>query len=216
MTKSLLIAGTDTDIGKTVFAAGLVAFLRGRYWKPIQAGLNGETDKETVTRLSGINVEHILPETYRLTTPCSPHCAAEIDKLEIDANALRAQHDQIQNTTDSGPLIIEAAGGLLVPITRQLLQIDMYANWHIPIVLCASTRLGTINHTLLSIEALRRRQMRLIGIAFIGDEVEDSEKTICAMGNANHLGRLPHLNPLNTETLKSAFAANFSREAFDL
>lgn len=214
MTAALLISGTDTGIGKTVFCAGLLTLLGGSYWKPIQAGLEGETDKNSVACLSGRDPENILPEAYRLTTPCSPHRAAEIDNLELDVKALRNKFDLHQSSLQADPLIIEPAGGLLVPITRQVLQIDMYASWNVPVVLCTTTRLGTINHTLLSIEALNRRNIQLIGVAFIGDANEDSEHTICTMGKTKHLGRLPYLEPLNATTLKNAFAENFSRETF--
>ena len=106
--------------------------------------------------------------------------------------------------------MIEVAGGLLVPLTRRLLQIELFAEWKLPVVLCASTRLGTINHTLLSIEALKRRAIPMLGIAFVGDENVDTERTIAAFGAVKHLGRLPRLDPLDGTTLRNAFAANFS------
>lgn len=202
MTASIVIAGTDTDIGKTVFAAALTAALHGRYWKPIQAGLSGETDSATVARLGALASGRIIPEVYRLNTPASPHVAAERDGVKIDLDALRPPGS-------GDPLIIELAGGLAVPLTRRALQIDVVARWKLPVVLCAATRLGTINHSLLSIEALKRRAIPLLGVAFIGDANADSETTICEMGGVRRLGRLPRLDPLTTETLRSAFAANF-------
>ncbi|WP_316229570.1 dethiobiotin synthase [Bradyrhizobium sp. SZCCHNR1070] len=201
MTQCLIVTGTDTGIGKTVFSAGLAGALHGYYWKPVQSGLDGETDSDTVRRLSGLAAERILPERYRLLTPASPHLAAEIDGVTIDP-------DRLEPPAAPAPLVIEGAGGLMVPLTRELTYIDLFAHWRAPLVLCARTTLGTINHTLLSIEAIRARNIGLIGVAFIGDENADSEQTIVAMGRTRHLGRLPHLPHLTAETLRTAFAAH--------
>jgi dethiobiotin synthetase len=203
MTTRIVVAGTDTDVGKTVFAAALTHALDGYYWKPVQAGLAGETDSQTVRRLSGLKASRILLETYRLQTAASPHVAAEQDDIEIEP-------EQLQPLRYPTPLVIEAAGGLAVPLTRKLLQIDLFAQWKLPVVLCASTRLGTINHSLLSIEALKRRDIAIIGIAFIGDENADTERTIAAFGDIKRLGRLPRLEKLDGESLRNAFATNFS------
>jgi dethiobiotin synthetase len=202
MTPRFVVAGTDTDVGKTVFAAALVAGLDGYYWKPVQCGLAGETDSEIVRRLSGVPESRILPEVYRLGTPASPHLAAERDGIEIDVERLMLPHTE-------RPLVVEPAGGLMVPLTRRFLQIDLIARWGIPVILCAATRLGTINHSLLSIEALRRRAIPLHGIAFTGEEQVDTERTIAEMGAVRRLGRLPHLDPLNAASLRAAFAAHF-------
>lgn len=202
MSFQVVIAGTDTDIGKTIFAAGLTAALDGCYWKPIQAGLDGETDAQCVKRLSNLDSSRILAEAYRLKTPSSPHRAAELDGIEIDVEKLRPP-------ATSRPLIIELAGGLAVPLTRRDLQIDVVARWKLPVILCASTRLGTINHSLLSIQALKQRGIPILGVAFIGDENGDSQKTICAFGGVKMLGRLPHLEPLTADTLQMAFSAAF-------
>lgn len=203
MSVDIVIAGTDTDVGKTVFAAALVHALNGAYWKPVQAGLDrGETDSDIVLRLSGCRRDQILPEAYRLATAASPHFAAERDGVAIDAALLTPP-------IIARPLIVELAGGLAVPLTRALLQIDLTAGWKRPVVLVAATRLGTINHSLLSIEALKRRQIPILGVAFIGEENADSERTICEMGGVARLGRLPRLEPLIPETLHRAFAESF-------
>lgn len=203
----LIVAGTDTGIGKTVVSAALTGALDGYYWKPVQSGLSGETDSDVVRRLSGLAPERILPEVYRLNTPASPHLAAERDGIEIDV-------DRLVPPKTAGPLIIEPAGGLLVPMTRRILQIQVIARWKAPVVLCAPTRLGTINHTLLSIEALRARGIALLGVAFVGDEVADTERTIAEMGNVRHLGRMPYVDPLNAESLRSAFHQSFTTADF--
>ena len=203
---TIVVTGTDTDIGKTVFAAGLTAALGARYWKPVQAGLADVSDAASVVTL-GVPADHVLPEAYRLTTPCSPHLAAEIDGVRIDA-------DRLALPEIDGPLVVEGAGGVMVPVTRDLIFADLFARWNTPVVLVAHTGLGTINHSLLSIEALRSRGVPILGLAFVGDAVEDSEATIAALGKVRRLGRLPRLDPLNAATLAEAFAANFDLETF--
>jgi dethiobiotin synthetase len=203
----LIVTGTDTGIGKTVFSAALTAALGASYWKPVQSGLEEETDSEIVARLGRVPPERILPEAYRLVTPASPHLAAEIDGVVID-------HAALEPPAVAGPLVIEGAGGLLVPLDRRTLTIDLFARWGLPVVLCARTALGTINHTLLSVEALKARGMPLLGIAFIGEEKADSQRTIADFAGARVLGRLPPLDPLTPESLASAFSAGFSIRDF--
>jgi dethiobiotin synthetase len=208
MSQRIVVTGTDTDIGKTVFSAGLADFLGADYWKPIQAGLRGETDSQLVARLGGLSEDRIVPERYRLETPASPHRAAQIDGVRIDVDSL--------DVPDTGrSLVIEGAGGLMVPLDRETLYIDVLTRWHLPIVLCARTALGTINHALLSIEALRNRNADILGIAFIGDENSDSETIICDIGRVRRLGRLPRLAPVTRQTLRAAFATSFTRGDFN-
>ena len=197
-----VVTGTDTGIGKTVFAAALAGATRAPYWKPIQSGLEDETDSEVVARLANVA---ILPEAYRLNTPASPHLAAEIDHITIDLAEL---------TPPLGNLIIEGAGGALVPVTRTTLYADLFARWQIPVIVCARTALGTINHSLLTIEALRARGAPIHGVAFLGDAVKDSEAIIAEIGGVRPLGRLPILDPLTNETLAAAFNSNFDRADF--
>ena len=197
-----VVTGTDTDIGKTVFAAALAGALDARYWKPVQAGLEPETDSQTVARLAGVET---LPEAYLLKLAASPHQAAAAEGVTIDAAAL---------TPPPGPVVIEGAGGLMVPLTRSTLNIDVFARWGLKLILCARTSLGTINHTLLSVEAIRARNIPLLGIAFIGDENKESECIIIEKSGAKRLGRLPRLDPLTRETLAAAFAANFNTGDF--
>ena len=207
MTTRIIVTGTDTGIGKTVFAAALAGALGAYYWKPIQAGLLEETDRQAVLRLSGLSEERLLPEAYRLKTPASPHLAAAIDGVTIDPEAL------VLPNTD-GLLVVEGAGGLLVPLTREVAYIDVIARWRAPVVLCARTTLGTINHSLLSIEALRTRGIPLLGVVFIGDESAESERIIVEMGHARRLGRLPYLPQLTGDMLRAAFALHFNIDDF--
>ncbi|GLK42365.1 MULTISPECIES: dethiobiotin synthase [Novosphingobium] len=206
--RTLIVTGTDTGIGKTVFAAALAGALGAHYWKPVQAGIEEEgPDAQRVGFLGGLPEGKVLAEAYSLTTPCSPHLAAEIDGVTIDTARLALPEVD-------GPLVVEGAGGALVPISRTETYADQFARWGAPVVLVARTMLGTINHSLLSIEALRARGVDVLGVAFVGEPQEDSEATICAMGNVKRLGRLPRLDPLTPQTLAAAFAANFRLEDF--
>lgn len=208
MSQTFVVTGTDTGIGKTVFAAALASALGARYWKPIQAGLEDGSDRETVRQLAGLPESHLMQEAYRLSEPCSPHRAAELDGVEIDPARLLPPQG-------AGPLVIEGAGGVLVPLTRTLLFADLFARWQAPVVLVARTALGTINHSLMSIEALRARRVPLHGIAFVGDANEDSEQTIATIGQIKRLGRLPRLAVLDRACLCCAFAAGFRLEDFN-
>jgi dethiobiotin synthetase len=195
-----VVSGTDTNIGKTVFCAGLCGLLGARYWKPVQAGLPG--DSAVVTALSGVD---IVPEAYVLKLPASPHQAAAEEGIVIDPDSL---------VPPEGPVVIEGAGGLMVPLTPAALFIDVFARWKLPLILCARTKLGTINHTLLSIEAVRLRGIPLHGVAFIGDANEESEKIITQIGQVKRLGRLPVIEPLTAGRLAGVFAKTFDRADF--
>ena len=200
--KGLIVTGTDTGIGKTVFAAGLAGAIAGaRYWKPVQAGLAEDTDSEVAARLAPTVPVH--PEAYRLNTPASPHLAAQIDGVTINP-------DRLALPQGTGPLVIEGAGGALVPLSDTLLYADMFARWALPVVVVARTGLGTINHSLLTIEALRARGCAIAGIAFVGGADAENERVIPAISGVRRLGRLPHLSPLNAASLAAAMAEHFN------
>ncbi len=203
---AFIVTGTDTDVGKTVFAAALAGALDAYYWKPVQAGLEEGGDRTQVARLAGLAEDRVLPEAYRLATPCSPHRAAEIDGVTIDPDRLALPPQR--------PLVVEGAGGALVPLGDDLLYADLFARWGLPTIVVARTALGTINHSLLTIEALRARGVAVHGIAFVGEAIEDSEATICRMGVVERLGRLPMLDPLEPNALADAFARNFDLADF--
>jgi dethiobiotin synthetase len=202
-----VVTGTDTGIGKTIFSAALTASLGGSYWKPVQSGLDEETDSQIVHRLGRLPPNRILPEAYRLRTPASPHLAARLDHVEIEP-------EQLKPPETDGPLVIEGAGGLLVPLTETEVFADVFARWQIPVILCVRTGLGTINHTLLSLEALRQRAIPVFGVAFIGDEQVETQRIIAAMGQVLVLGRLPRLDPLTPDVLLEAFRENFPLSLF--
>jgi dethiobiotin synthetase len=207
---ALVITGTDTGVGKTVVAAMLTLALDAVYWKPVQSGTIDGTDTATVASITGLGPERFILERYLLTQPLSPHRAAELDGVAIDLHSL-----VLPGSTPGGrPLIVECAGGLMVPLTRRTLYIDIFQRWGVPVVLCARTALGTINHALLCIEALRARDIPILGIVFVGDEMPDNEHTICEFADVRRLGRLPWLPRLTPVTLVEAFDGEFRRQDF--
>ena len=203
-----VISGTGTDIGKTVFAAGLTGLIGADYWKPIQTGVSlGDPDAPRdagfVARMTGARIH---PEAVILPEPLSPHRAAELAGVTIDPAAI--------DPPDADPLVIEGSGGVLVPVTRDLLSADLFARWGIPVILCATTGLGTISHTLSAIESLRARGCPLHGVAFIGDDNPDNIATIGQIGGVRVLGRLPRLPDLTPEALARAMRDNFDAGDF--
>jgi dethiobiotin synthase len=209
---ALIVTGTDTDVGKTVVSAMLMLVLDGVYWKPVQAGTEETTDRERVRALTGLGPAHFLRERYVLREPLSPHRAAELDGVEIDPETLALPSE----IPSARRLIIEGAGGVLVPLNRRMLQAELFARWRAPAILCARTRLGTINHTLLSLEALRRHDVQVLGIVFVGDAMPDTEQTIAAFGRTKVLGRVPILPVLSANALRAAFDAGFHRRDFEV
>jgi dethiobiotin synthetase len=200
---AFVVTGTDTGIGKTVFAAGLAGMIGAHYWKPVQAGLDEGGDAGMAVEL-GIPSMRVIGEAYRLTTPCSPHRAAAIDGVTIDPIRLALPPQR--------PLVIEGAGGALVPLDGDLLFADVFAEWGLPTIVVARTSLGTINHSLLTFEALRARGVPVHGVAFIGDGDEAAEEAIVHIGSVKRLGRLPILDSFHTFTAE--FAQHFSAEDF--
>jgi dethiobiotin synthetase len=203
---AFVVTGTDTGIGKTVFAAALTRAIAAHYWKPVQSGLEDGADADTVANLAGVPRNRIVPEAYRLTQPLSPHRAAELDGLVIDPAQLALPPQR--------PLVVEGAGGVLVPITRGTTYADVFAWWNLPVIVVARTSLGTINHSLLTFEALRARGVTVHGVAFVGEANPDNEDTIATMGGVRRLGRLPMLPVLDADHLTAAFVAGFDMKAF--
>ena len=202
-----VVSGTGTGIGKTVFAAALTGALGARYWKPVQAGLDGGTDSEAIARLADIPADRILPEAWRLKLPASPHLAAEREGVMIDP-------DRLDPPDHAGPLVIEGAGGVLVPLTRNYLFADLFARWQIPVIIVATTQLGTISHSLTAIEALRARKVPIHGVAFVGEAQDDNERTLPEMSGARRLGRLPLIDPMTPTSLAQAFRSGFDLRDF--
>ena len=197
---ALVICGTDTDVGKTVVSALVVQGLGATYWKPVQSGLEGGSDSGRLQALLQLPATRLLPEAYRLQTPVSPHWAAELEGITIDPARLALP-------AVAGTLVVETAGGLLVPLRRDWLQIDQLAAWGLPVLLVARSGLGTLNHTLLSVQALRQRSIPLLGLVLNGPLHPDNPATLAALAQAPVLAQLPPLEPLTAAGLAAQWQA---------
>jgi len=191
----LIVGGTDTDVGKTVVSALLVQGLGARYWKPVQSGLAAGSDSQWVQAMLGLPPGRLVEERYRLQAPVSPHWAAEQDQVVIDPQRLALPAGE-------GPLVVETAGGLMTPLGRDWLQIDQIRRWGLPLVLVARSGLGTLNHTLLSLEALRQRSIPVLGLVLNGPFHPDNPRTLAGLGGVPVLAQLPRLEPLNAAALQ--------------
>ena len=198
------MSGTDTDVGKSVVSAILLAGLKGRYWKPIQSGLEDETDTEKVQRMAGLSDDDIFTERYRLNEPLSPHASAEIDGVEMSLE------DFSLPSSPDRPLLVEGAGGLLVPLNRNHLVVDLVQYLNLPLVLVVRSSLGTINHTLLSIEALRRRGIELLGVIMNGELNPSNRKAIEHYGETTVLAEIPPLDRFDPQHLEEIYKEAFS------
>ena len=192
--KRIIICGTDTDVGKTIVSSFFVQGLKGIYWKPIQSGAEEGTDTQTVCKLLNLEPNRHLSERYKFKAPVSPHWAAERESSFIEPNNLLLPDlDKL--------IIIETAGGLMVPLNRNWLQIDQLKVWVAPIILVARTGLGTLNHTLLSLEALKQRNLNVLGIVLNGPPHDDNPKTLEQFGDTKILASLPIFSEVNAKVL---------------
>ncbi len=199
----IIVVGTDTNVGKTVLSALLMSAMQAySYWKPIQSGLLEETDTEIVARYSSCDTSRIIPEAYRLSQPLSPHLSSRIDGVVIEMDKLQLPSQQ--------SLIVETAGGVLVPINDRSLQIDLLQMWAKPVVIAARSSLGTINHTLMTLEALRRKNIDIVGVVMIGDENAENEKAIEQYGSVKIVGRIPPLKNITADVLRDVYKKEFS------
>ena len=189
-----VICGTDTDIGKTLISSFFVRGLNSFYWKPIQSGAESPTDSQIVKKLTKANKEKIINEAYVFTKPVSPHWAAEIDQKIINFKLLK-----LPKVNSS--LIVETAGGLMVPITRNFLQIDQIVKWGLPVILVCKSSLGTLNHTLLSIEALQKRNINILGLVVNGEKHLDNPKTLIKFTGLPILAEFPYIQKIDSNHL---------------
>lgn len=178
-----IVAGIGTEVGKTVISAILVEKLQADYWKPIQAGDLHYTDTHKVQEWVSNTKSVFHPEQYRLQTPMSPHGAADIDGVNI-------QLEDFQIPETANKLIIELAGGLMVPFNQEALNIDLLEQWKLPVILVSRYYLGSINHTLLSIDALKSRKIPIKGIIFNGTEVPTTKEIILSYTNIPCIGEV--------------------------
>jgi dethiobiotin synthetase len=210
MKEDLFVTGTDTNVGKTVLSALLVAALDAMYWKPIQTGSSEGTDRATVMTLAGIPENKTFPETYCYEPPVSPHLAAEAAGETIDL----AEIQRPPITEDGARLIAEGAGGVMVPINWKQSMRDLIVQLKMPVVVASRTALGTINHTTLTVNTLREAGATVKGVVMIGPENHDNERSIQRCAGIPIIGRIPVLEKINRVTLLRVFHSSFDRQVF--
>jgi malonyl-CoA O-methyltransferase len=189
--KGVFVTGTDTGIGKTVVSACLVRAWQASYWKPVQSGIEDD-DTATVIRLAALAPDRHAPPAYALRASLSPHAAAALEGIAIDLDRLAAV------PALPTPLVVEGAGGVLVPLTDRQLMIDLMARLALPVVLVARSGLGTINHTLLSLMALRARGLAIAGVVMNGPPNPGNRAAIESHGAVRVIAELPPVEPLDT------------------
>ena len=208
MTKSFFVTGTDTNVGKTLLSALLVAALDAIYWKPIQTGACEGTDRQTVIKLAEIPKAQTIPESYCFDPPVSPHLAAEAKGVRIDLARLQPPVNLAR------PIIAEAAGGILVPINDSELMLDLALQLEFPVLIAARAALGTINHTLLTVRALRCAKIPAHGVVMIGHRNKDNERSVEHFADVPVIGTIPWLDTINREALLSVFRSDFDQSYF--
>lgn len=210
MPSRFFITGTDTAVGKTTVSSLLCAALDAIYWKPIQTGTREGTDRATVMRLANLPRSRTLPETYRFSPPVSPHLAAQRARVRIELRKIR-----LPQAAPHENLIVEGAGGALVPINSTELMTDLMSHLGLPVLLVARTTLGTINHTLLSIAALRAAHLDVRGVILSGKPNRENRRAIEHYGKIEVLGAVPPLNKMNRAIFREIFRRHFRRQAFN-
>jgi dethiobiotin synthetase len=210
--RGLFVTGTDTGVGKTVAAAALLIRYRSqvalRYWKPIQTGIEQDDDTAEVARLADCRPHELFTSGVRLERPVSPHLAARLSGRPIDLDALAAL---AHSEPDSSRWIVEGAGGVLVPVSDTANMADLMMHLGLPVVVVARTALGTINHTLLTLEALRQRAIQTAGVIMIGVPNPDNREAIEQYGHVHVLGEMPHIEPMTSAGLASWAASELDR-----
>ena len=200
---SLFITGTDTGVGKSLVSAILVVGLQAEYWKPIQSGLDGITDTNWIRKKTELPKEFFHQETYRLKRSLSPHVSAQAEGVRIHLDAFQLPR------VKSHHLVVEGAGGIMVPLNEQDLMIDLMKKLGLPIVLIARSTLGTINHTLLSLEQLRRNELNVIGVVMNGPRNAGNREAIEHYGKVSVLAEIEPLSDINPKTLRKQFDLHF-------
>lgn len=191
----IIIAGSGTEVGKTIVAAILTTLLKADYWKPIQCGDEENSDTAIMAKLIDAKRHEIHPPTYSLKAPVSPHHAARLEMTSIDPHSIHPP-ESIR------PLIIESVGGIFVPLTTSLLSIDLFKSWNARWVIVSRHYLGSINHTLLTVNALKQHHVPIAGLIFNGEPNSDSETAILEISQLPLLGRLLPEKKLNPHTIQ--------------
>ena len=208
--RRFFVTGTDTGVGKTVVSALLCAALDAIYWKPIQTGTREGADRPTVMRLAGLPRTRTAPEAYRFAPPVSPHLAARRAGVRIELRKIK-----MPRIGAGENLIAEGAGGALVPINENQLTTDLMRHLRLPVLLVTRTTLGTINHTLLSLAALRAARLDVSGVIMVGKANRDNREAIERYGGLAVIGLVPRLARIDRGALLQVFREHFDARAFD-
>ncbi len=201
MNNSIFITGIGTDVGKTLIAAIITEALQADYWKPIQAGYADGTDAELISSLLSNPVSIIHPESYKLQTPASPHIAAAKEHITIDLDVLIKDAEDIMNKTGEKPLIIEGAGGLLVPLSNELMVADLVKKINAKIILVSRNYLGSINHSLLTAAYCKSNGLNVTGWIF-SDDYMNYEEEIVQWSGYPSIASIPKMQQVNKTTIK--------------
>ena len=209
--KKVFVTGTDTGVGKTLVSALLCAALDGIYWKPVQTGSRDGSDRQTVRSLARLREEDEIPEVYSFPDPVSPHLAARWTGVRLRLDAFPRPQ-----VPDSKWLIVEGAGGVMVPLNDSEFMRDLIKYLGFPVVLVARTALGTINHTLLSLGALRHAGIEVRGVVLNGEDNQDNRLAIQQYGQVPILGWVPPLTRISREDLRRTFEEHFDQSYLSL
>jgi dethiobiotin synthase len=205
----LFVTGTDTNVGKTVLSALLVAALDAVYWKPVQTGASEGTDREAVRAWSEATEDRLPLERFRFDPPVSPHLASREAGIQISLDAF-----DLPDAPADRKWIVEGAGGVMVPLNERDLMRDLINQIGFPAIIAARTFLGTINHTLLTLAALRAAHVPISGVALVGDENIENRRAIERYGDVRVLGRIPILGKINRAALLDVYEKHFDHRAF--
>jgi dethiobiotin synthetase len=203
------VTGTDTNVGKTVLSALLVAALDAIYWKPVQTGTSQGSDRESVRQWSEATPEQLPLERYQFEPPVSPHLASREAGIRIDLNAF-----EFPVAPAGRSWIVEGAGGVMVPLNERDLMRDLMQRIGFPAIVAARASLGTINHTLLTLAALRDAQLPICGVVLIGNSNIENHRAIEHYGDVRIIGHIPILKEINRAALLDVFEKHFDRQAF--
>jgi dethiobiotin synthetase len=203
------VTGTDTNVGKTVLSALLVAALDAVYWKPVQTGASEGTDRESVRRWAEATDDRLPQERYRFDPPVSPHLASREAGVRITLDAF-----EFPAASVGRKWIVEGAGGVMVPLNEEDLMRDLMRRIGFPVIVAARTALGTINHTLLTLAALREARIAICGVALVGDENIDNRCAIERYGDVRVIGHIPILKKINRAALLNVYEKHFDHQAF--
>lgn len=202
---AFFVTGTDTSVGKTVVCGILMAGLGGTYWKPIQTGASEGSDAAWLAEVTGMASSHFLPERYLLKAPLSPHAAARIEGVVVKVSDF-----SLPGAIASPPLIVEGAGGIMVPLNSNEYMIDLIKHLGLPVIIVARSMLGTINHSLLTINQLRHYQVPITGVVLCGPVNYGNKEAVEEFGHVPVIAQVPPIDRFDFKALSAAFTSFFN------